>query len=375
MRVLQICSYYLGSDLYEKLFKHLEEDSINNIIYVPCHESSYVDINIEKLSGENIIISECYKNFDRLLFRFKENKIYKDMQNKINCSSFEVFHAHSLFANGYLAYKLWKKLNIPYVVAVRNTDVNVFFKRFFWLRNIGIKILCNAQKIVFISPAYKNSVIEKYVPERYKKCITHKSVVIPNGIDEFWLQHINKGRQYNVNKKWIRMVYVGSVEKNKNLETTLTVCRKLINNGYEINFGIVGGTKDENILGEALRHDFVTYYGRKTKEEIIEIMTKYDIFVMPSFYETFGLVYVEAMSQGLPVIYTKGQGFDGWFSDGTVGYSVDSSNVDEIAKKIIMICENYSEISNRCIEEAKKFNWEELAKRYKEIYSTIIECK
>lgn len=40
---------------------------------------------------------------------------------------------------------------------------------------------------------------------------------------------------------------------------------------------------------------------------------------MPSHKETFGLVYAEAMSQGLPIIYTKNQGFDGQFPDGYVG--------------------------------------------------------
>ena len=86
-------------------------------------------------------------------------------------------------------------------------------------------------------------------------------------------------------------------------------------------------------------------------------------------------IYVVSEVKSLPQAQYKGYRFDGWFSDGDVGYSVDSGNVDEIAKKIIMICDNYSEISNRCIEEAKKFNWEDLANRYKEIYSTIIECK
>ena len=45
---------------------------------------------------------------------------------------------------------------------------------------------------------------------------------------------------------------------------------------------------------------------------------------MPSRYETFGLVYGEAMSQGLPIIYSKGQGVDGYFKEGTVGYGVVS---------------------------------------------------
>ena len=69
-------------------------------------------------------------------------------------------------------------------------------------------------------------------------------------------------------------------------------------------------------------------------ENFIKYFIESDIFVMPSRYETFGLVYVEALSQGLPVIYTRGQGFDGQIPDGEVGYSVKCNDVNEIAEKL-----------------------------------------
>lgn len=56
---------------------------------------------------------------------------------------------------------------------------------------------------------------------------------------------------------------------------------------------------------------------------------------MPSFTESFGLVYAEAMSQGLPVIYSKGQGFDGQFAEGVVGYHVDAHDPEELCENII----------------------------------------
>jgi glycosyltransferase involved in cell wall biosynthesis len=96
---------------------------------------------------------------------------------------------------------------------------------------------------------------------------------------------------------------------------------------------------------------------------------------MPSLTETFGLVYAEAMSQGLPVIYTRGQGFDGQFKEGEVGYSVNSSDIHEIVKKIISIIENYSEISKRCVKLVDKFNWNEITNNYNEIYKDILSRK
>ena len=63
---------------------------------------------------------------------------------------------------------------------------------------------------------------------------------------------------------------------------------------------------------------------------------------MPSIHESFGRVYAEAMTQGVPVIYSKGQGFDGIYPDGHVGYSVPSRNPEYIAECI----KNISQLFN-----------------------------
>ena len=75
------------------------------------------------------------------------------------------------------------------MVAVRNTDVNDFFRLMPHLRKRGINIMLNAQKVFFLSEAYKNQVFDKYVPNKYKEEIKKKTEVIPNGIDKFWFQN------------------------------------------------------------------------------------------------------------------------------------------------------------------------------------------
>jgi glycosyltransferase involved in cell wall biosynthesis len=116
----------------------------------------------------------------------------------------------------------------------------------------------------------------------------------------------------------------------------------------------------------------VTYISPKTKEELIEIYRDNDIFVMPSITETFGLVYPEAMSQGLPVIYTKGQGFDGQLEDGEVGYSVNCFDAIQIAEKIEQIINNYNIISRNAIQHSSKFRWSLISHQYEEIYSDCL---
>lgn len=87
-----------------------------------------------------------------------------------------------------------------------------------------------------------------------------------------------------------------------------------------------------------------------------------DIFVMPSITETFGLVYAEAMSQGISVVYSKQQGFDGQFKEGDVGYHVDPRSVEEITNAIKKILSNYNAMSERCISLVNKFEWSNILK-------------
>ena len=93
---------------------------------------------------------------------------------------------------------------------------------------------------------------------------------------------------------------------------------------------------------------------------------------MPSIHETFGLVYAEAMSQGLPVIYTKGQGFDEQFDEGIVGYHVDCYNAKEIAYRILDVLNHYNQLSKNCVKLCDKFHWNLITPEYINIYKECI---
>ncbi len=92
---------------------------------------------------------------------------------------------------------------------------------------------------------------------------------------------------------------------------------------------------------------------------------------MPSSPETFGLVYIEAMSQGTPIIYSKNAGIDLFFNEGEVGYSVWHNDTSEWTDTILKISENYSNISKNCYEISKKFTWEKAISKFIKIYTEI----
>ena len=134
----------------------------------------------------------------------------------------------------------------------------------------------------------------------------------------------------------------------------------------------MGKIKDYSIYNEIKEVPYINIVQPMQKDELIEVYRRNDVFVMPSIHETFGLVYAEAISQGLPVIYTKGQGFDGQFEDGVVGYSVDCFSPEDIAKRVLYVIKNYRILTTNCIELCDKFDWNVLEKEYSKVYEECV---
>jgi glycosyltransferase involved in cell wall biosynthesis len=242
------------------------------------------------------------------------------------------------------------------------------------LRKTGIRILENASRVIFLSPAYRDEVIENIVPVQLRKKIRNKSVVIPNGIDPFWIENIGSPKSIE-GKKEIRLLHVGEISKNKNIQTTLRAMNQMNKEESSLSYTLtaVGKIKNKKLLAKLKTNDHFRYIEPQKKEELIHIYRDHDIFVMPSIHETFGLVYAEAMSQGLPVIYSRGQGFDGQFEDGEVGYVVDCFGEDEIGRSILKVINQYPNLSSRCVLNINRFSWKSISKKYENLYDDMIE--
>ncbi len=365
-KVIHICNGYLDTKLYFELISRLNENNIINYIYVFCNKNKK---ELGEENEKNIIIDKCFNSIERVIYWYKQKKVYNRFYKKFYTEGIDLIHAHTVFSNGDIAYRLNKKEGIPYIVAVRNTDINIFFKYMFFLRKHGINILKNASKIIFLSPVYKKAFLKKYVKDSLREEIEKKIIVLPNGIDNFWLENNLKYEKKEI-KKRLKLIQVGSIDKNKNIHTTIKVCKKLIEKGYDIELKVIGKLYlDKKILNES----FIKYIEYCKKEELITYYRDSDIFILPSKYETFGLVYAEAISQGLPIIYTRGQGFDGQILDGEVGYSVTYNNVEEIVEKIERILKNYNYYSANTKKYLKNFNWKKISEEYKKIYKNLIK--
>lgn len=354
--------------------RRFDRHGVRQHIYIPARSAIELGQNQpEGLKRTHFRHVNILKPWHRVLFTGKINALFKDVRDNIDLRKIDIVHAHSLFSDGALALRISKEYRIPYIVNVRNTDVNYFLKYRPDLRNLCWDILGQARRIVFVSPCYRDFLSQRLSRQLFER-IESKISILPNGISDFWLQH--PPSSFSRKSEALRIIYVGDFSSNKNIPNLLRAS-KLLSNSRRVSVTLVGsGGSGEGRVRSMLRssdYSFVEWLGRvDDREKLLKVYRAHDILVMPSFRETFGIVYVEAMSQGLPVVYSQGQGIDGYFDDGQVGHNVNPHDPMDIRKKIESLFARLPDVQMACVAAAKQFNWEAIVSEYIKYYREAI---
>lgn len=372
MRVLHICNDFCGSKVHSNLYRELDKIGVNQTVFT-CYRGNYQEgTNKFEASNTNFIYRGVLSTKHRFLFHTKIKKVYQELLNATVPKDYDLIHAVTMFTDGAVAYKLYKAYGIPYVISVRNTDINEFLVVAPHTWSLGLKILKHAQKIVFISKAPKEKFCRHILIKRILPEIQQKIVIQPNGLDNFWLDHIYKG-EVNHNHQ---IIYVGKFDLNKNVIRLIEAVIDLKKEYKDIKLHLVGGDGSRHEKVFALvdsNKDCLEYHGKVyDKDELMRIYRQCSVFAMPSIHETFGLVYVEALSQGLAVVYTKDQGIDGLF-DNRVGESVNAFSVQSIRDAIRKLFNDRSQYYINESIDFESFRWEIIAKKYQMIYNQVYE--
>lgn len=338
MKILHLCSYYVGSKVYKNLFEELStrHQVLTQNVFIPVRDNAHIGSNRSGKRGIHFYYFKCLNWITRLFFSSKLIALVfvffrfdRDKRVLDNCS---VIHAHTLYSDGYLAYVLNRIYDIPYVITVRTTDVGIFENYLPHWRFFTKKVIRNAQCLVFLSAGHKFEIEKTYSTN------LPKNVLLPNGIDDYWVEHARlKKTQLNADEK--RAIYIGAIVKNKNIKEAIYAffsCQP----SHKSSFIVIGGNYDvfrrvfgelpSNLLGRVKFIDCT-----EDKDIIREYLKASDILIMPSKLESFGLVYLEAISQCTPVVYSVGQGIDGLFPDGFIGYGCNPGERHSIAAAIV----------------------------------------
>lgn len=130
----------------------------------------------------------------------------------------------------------------------------------------------------------------------------------------------------------------------------------------------------QDIINECNITDKVRLLGQKTRPELFELMRKSDTFVLASKSETFGVVYIEAMACGLPVIATRCGGPEDFVND-TNGILIPTDDIEDLSKALIKMRLNIDNFDNERISEEcyNKFSSENIAKQIVEQYYKVLK--
>ena len=376
MNILHICSDYPNQAIYKNLLSELGLKGISQTVYIPVRDESLVGKNqVENLPNLNFKYALILRSIHRIMFGLKVKTVCDHLKEVIDVSKFDLIHAHFLLSDGEVARRLSVEFGIPFITAVRNTDINTFFTYKPHLRFNASKIIKKAKSVIFLSPSYLQKAKDKFIPGISHNDIESKAKVIPNGIPDMWFENTPR-KAPPIQSPPLKLLFVGEFSRNKNLRSIIEVCSDL-NSEIKVELTLVGGGGDDYDyilkLINSPENSFCKYVGKVAEsDKLIEIYLRNDIFVMPSFAESFGLVYIEAISQGLPIIYTKGEGIDGYFAPNEVGIAVNPHNKSEIKSAIKQIYSNLSSYQVESVQKIAKFNWSEISDTYLNLYTSLI---
>jgi teichuronic acid biosynthesis glycosyltransferase TuaC len=217
----------------------------------------------------------------------------------------DLIHAHTAYPDGFAAVKLGQALHRPVVVTLHGGDVNVHFRRYLW-RRMGLWALSGARQVIAVSYSLRRKAVDYGVE-------TPKVTVIPNGVDVTRFAPVPRAealRQLGLNDDGARVLYVGGIERSKGIGFLLKAAKMVLGGvNRPVEFVLIGdGAYKERAMLLAQEVGITTavrFVEKRPNQDIPLWINACDLLVLPSLSEGFGVVLIEAMACGKPVVSTR----------------------------------------------------------------------
>ena len=365
--VLHLSNDFTNSKVHSNLYRELDAKGVKQTVFVPLRKGASEDNRFDAANTE-FVFAHILKRIHRAFFFHKIERTVKEIEKTVDLNSVSCIHATNLFSDGMTALELHRKYGIPYLVAVRNSDLNEFLRYLPHLWWVHRAVIEGAAKVVFITPNLRQRLLKHPTLFGMREEAEQKSVVISNGLNAFWINNIQSENTASSH----HLLYAGNFTRNKNLPRLIRALESLRGEYPDLHLDVAGagGNGEKQALALMQHHaDWITYHGKITDLDAMKSLYRANrIFAMPSKSETFGLVYVEALSQGLSVLWSRGEAIDGMFPE-TIGESVNPLNVNDIAAKLRKMMaqpESYKALPSDTFEA---FRWPAIAQQYAILYN------
>lgn len=282
----------------------------------------------------------------------------------------DLTHAHFIWPNGFVGAKLKEEYGIPFVVTAHGYDIyDLPFRDAGWKGRI--EAILNAADVV-ITVSNSNRECAK------KLNVTAPVKVVPNGFrhDLFYpmrMEACRKTLNLPLNRKIL--LSVGNLVEVKGYTHLIDAISEVVRERTDVLCLIVGRGELKHRLEKKVSalglEQCVRLIGGKPHGEIPLWMNACDLFVLPSLRESFGIVQVEAMACGKPVVATKNGGSEEIVIPGKTGLLCDAADPRGLAERIVRAL-NMPWDADAIADEVRPYSWECIRRKLSWVYSSLI---
>jgi D-inositol-3-phosphate glycosyltransferase len=224
---------------------------------------------------------------------------------------------------------------------------------------------------------------------------TRKVAIIPPGVDvsHFYPIPADEAKEFiGISPQDRMLLFVGRIEPLKGIDTLIEAIAHLRLRGAlrpkSLCLSVIGGEPDvsqESLSEEMSRlqdlrarygvDDFVAFLGRRGQDTLPYYYSAAEAVVVPSYYESFGMVALEAMASGTPVVASQVGGLAFLVQDGVTGFTVPVDEPDTLADRLQQIIENpqlREEMGAQAAAFAREYAWEKIAARLVKLYEEVL---
>lgn len=294
----------------------------------------------------------------------------KHMKNQ----SVDIIHAHCCVWAGYAAMKLSEKVKLPYVVTEHATLFQLHKDEISHAnKKVITEVFQKASKVICVSSAFAKLLAE----------YTTDIEVIGNVVD---CEQFKVSEHKNDGCRFLTVCYMEEEAQlyKKGMDILIKAWAKIAPKYPKARLVVGGGGKAAEKVVEWTKEyqveDSVEFLGALNREQVVEQMQQCDCFVLPSRYETFGVVYVEAMACGKPVIAVANGGPDDFVHDFN-GILIQPEQEEELVQTFEKMINTLGQQDSPYQPERiasyveEKFSYRAIAERLQYIYSLIVEEK
>lgn len=253
------------------------------------HSSNYIEIFTPSLSWSSELPSGGHKSI------LSVNRRNLRKVEKLNIK-IDVIHAHVAYPAGVVAYLLSKEFKIPFIITehLGPTRLPAMFFYNGKLNNIILNTYRNASSVIAVSEFLKNELFKLKV---------NNTIIIPNLVNEdvFHPSFIKKDK--------FTFFTLCLISKGKGIDLLLRAISQLIQSLNNIEFWIGGDGPELNYYKQYSKQlgisQYIKWLGEVDRSKAPILFQNCNAFVLPSKYETFGVVFAEAIACGKPIISTK----------------------------------------------------------------------